>query len=129
MIEEEARIADSLSRLLKALYGRAGAVGEARQALRADRLLRVAYAAGRDDERARLIEQHLVKLGCSVAERETALLCLRGKSNREIASTRGVSVETTNRQLDHVYRKAGVKSRAQLAALFIFGREDEAARA
>jgi DNA-binding CsgD family transcriptional regulator len=39
---------------------------------------------------------------------------LRGASNQDIARTRGVSVRTVANQLAAVYRKLGVRSRAEL---------------
>jgi DNA-binding NarL/FixJ family response regulator len=42
---------------------------------------------------------------------------LRGASNQDIARTRGVSVRTVANQLAAVYRKLGVRSRAELARL------------
>ncbi len=50
------------------------------------------------------------------AEREVALLALGGKSNHEIAQARHCSVRTVANQLQSVFRKLGIRSRAELAA-------------
>lgn len=50
------------------------------------------------------------------AEREVALLALGGKSNNEIAEARHCSVRTVANQLQSVFRKLGIRSRAELAA-------------
>jgi DNA-binding CsgD family transcriptional regulator len=50
------------------------------------------------------------------AEREVALLVLAGKSNGEIAEARHCSVRTVANQLQSVFRKLGIRSRAELAA-------------
>ena len=50
------------------------------------------------------------------AEREVALLALAGKSNNEIAEARHCSVRTVANQLQSVFRKLGIRSRAELAA-------------
>jgi len=53
----------------------------------------------------------------SAAEREVALAALEGLSNTAIARARGTSPRTVANQLAALYRKLGVKSRAELAAL------------
>ena len=42
--------------------------------------------------------------------------CIKGKKNKEIASLLGISAETVNKTLDHVYRATGVNGRDQLVA-------------
>ena len=54
--------------------------------------------------------------GLTSAEREVALLALAGKSNNEIAEARHCSVRTVANQLQSVFRKLGIRSRAELAA-------------
>lgn len=48
------------------------------------------------------------------AEQDVALEVFRGATNREIADARGVSVRTVSKQLEAIYRKLGVSSRAEL---------------
>ena len=53
------------------------------------------------------------------AERGVALLLLQGLSHKEIASARDTSERAVRQQALAVYRKAGVHSRAELAAFFL----------
>ena len=53
------------------------------------------------------------------AEREVALLLLKGLSLREIASLRETSERTVRQQSLAVYRKAGLAGRAELSAYFL----------
>ncbi len=53
------------------------------------------------------------------AEKETALLLLKGLSHKEIAQARGISDATARQQATTVYRKAGVAGRSELAAFFL----------
>jgi len=47
---------------------------------------------------------------------QIAVECIQGKKNKEIASVLGVSAETVNKTLDHIYRATGVNGRDQLVA-------------
>ena len=51
------------------------------------------------------------------AERRVAERAVQGLSNREIAAALNVSVKTVEANLSSVYRKLGIRSRAQLAGL------------
>jgi DNA-binding NarL/FixJ family response regulator len=53
----------------------------------------------------------------SAAERGVVQALLAGRSNLEIARLRGTSVKTVGNQLHAIYRKLGVSSRNELAAL------------
>jgi DNA-binding CsgD family transcriptional regulator len=53
------------------------------------------------------------------AEREVALLLLKGLSHREAAAVRGVSERTVRQQAREVYRKAGLAGRSELSAFFL----------
>lgn len=53
------------------------------------------------------------------AEREVALLLLKGLSHREVAGVRGVSERTARQQARDVYRKADLAGRSELAAFFL----------
>ena len=48
------------------------------------------------------------------AEAATLALVLEGKSNREIARTRGVAERTVANQIASAFRKLGVRSRSEL---------------
>ena len=56
---------------------------------------------------------------CSAAERETALLLLKGYGHKEIAELLGKSERTVRQQSIAVYRKSGLAGRAQLSAFFL----------
>jgi DNA-binding CsgD family transcriptional regulator len=68
-------------------------------------------SSGRDDPTAGWMSP------LTAAEREVTALALEGLSTAEIAQLRGRSVATVNKQLEMSYRKLGVSSRAELAAL------------
>ena len=55
----------------------------------------------------------------SAAEREVALLLLKGLSLKEIADLRQTSERTVRQQSLGVYRKGGLSGRAELAAFFL----------
>jgi DNA-binding CsgD family transcriptional regulator len=55
----------------------------------------------------------------SPAEREVALLLLKGFSTREIAELRTTSERTVRQQAQDVYRKGGLSGRAELSAFFL----------
>jgi DNA-binding CsgD family transcriptional regulator len=49
------------------------------------------------------------------AERETAMLAVAGRSNKQIAEQLGISVRTVENHLQHSYEKLGVCGRSELA--------------
>ena len=67
----------------------------------------------------RHIEVHFVSWVLTSAEREIALLILKGLSYKEIASERGTTERTVRHQALAIYRKAGVTGRAEMAAFFL----------
>jgi DNA-binding CsgD family transcriptional regulator len=81
---------------------------------RAESSLRVAQGAFTE-----VMEEHFARWGLSPAERDVALFSIKGLSTAEIAKTRNTSEGTTKAQTSAVYRKANVKSRAQLLSLFL----------
>lgn len=62
--------------------------------------------------------------GLTAAEQEVALAVFDGASNQEIADARGVSVKTVGNQLESIYRKLDVSSRAELVVLLALGRPE-----
>jgi DNA-binding CsgD family transcriptional regulator len=62
-------------------------------------------------------EVRLPELAFTVAEREVLRLLGLGRSNKEIATERGRSVETVKRQVTSVYKKLGVESRITAVAV------------
>ena len=66
-----------------------------------------------------LLEEHFDAWGLTPAERDVALLAIRGMSLAEIADARRVRTGTVKAQCAAVYAKAGVTGRPQLLSLFI----------
>jgi len=50
--------------------------------------------------------------GLTERELEVLLVLMRGGSNQEIATDLGISAKTVGHHLQHVYQKAGVRTRA-----------------
>ena len=65
------------------------------------------------------IDAQFDRWGLSSAEREIALLLLKGLSHKEIAVVRQTSEKTVRQQSLAVYRKAGLSGRAELSAFFL----------
>jgi len=65
------------------------------------------------------IDRQFAAWQLSPAERDVALLMLKGLSHKEIAEVRATSERTVRQQAREVYRKAGVAGRAELAAWFL----------
>ncbi|MEC7524217.1 MAG: helix-turn-helix transcriptional regulator [Myxococcota bacterium] len=51
------------------------------------------------------------------AQAEVAWRALEGRTNAEIAAARGTSARTVAKQLEQIYRRLGINSRRELAAL------------
>ncbi len=75
-------------------------------------------------------EEHLKGLGAaldrqferwslSAAEKEVALLLLKGLSHKEIADARSITEATARQQARAVYKKSGLSGRHDLAAFFL----------
>jgi DNA-binding CsgD family transcriptional regulator len=65
------------------------------------------------------IDVQLERWSLSPAEKETALLLLKGLGHKEIAQVLDKSERTVRQQAMAVYRKAGLAGRAELAAFFL----------
>lgn len=65
------------------------------------------------------IDAQLERWGLSAAEKEIALLLLKGLSHKEVAEIRGVAEATVRQQARSLYRKAGLSGRSDLAAFFL----------
>ncbi len=65
------------------------------------------------------IDAQLARWELSPAERDIALLLLKGLSHKEIATIRSVSETTVRQQARSLYRKAGLSGRNDLAAFFL----------
>lgn len=57
-----------------------------------------------------------VALECTDREREIVDLLLQGMTNKQIATTLGIAVDTVKKHLQHVYKKLGVRRRVLLIA-------------
>lgn len=65
------------------------------------------------------MDRQFDKWGLTRAEREVALLQLKGLRHKEIAGLRQTSERTVRQQALSVYRKAGLNGRTDLAAFFL----------
>jgi DNA-binding CsgD family transcriptional regulator len=65
------------------------------------------------------IDQQFTRWELSPAEREVALLLLKGLSHKEIANIRNVNETTVRQQARALYRKANLSGRNDLAAFFL----------
>ncbi|PYQ74569.1 MAG: LuxR family transcriptional regulator [Acidobacteria bacterium] len=65
------------------------------------------------------IDRQFDRWGLSPAEREIALLQLKGLRHKEIADLRKTSERTVRQQALSVYRKSGLNGRNDLAAFFL----------
>ncbi len=65
------------------------------------------------------IDRQFDRWGLTPAERDVALLQLKGLRHKEIAELRQTSERTVRQQALVVYRKAGLNGRADLAAFFL----------
>ena len=66
-----------------------------------------------------VIARQFAAWGLTPAERDVAMLALKGLDVAEIAEIRGAAQGTVRAQLTHIYSKAGVTGRAQFAAWFV----------
>lgn len=65
------------------------------------------------------IDRQFERWDLTRAEREVALLLLKGLGQAEIAAARSTTERTVRQQAFAVYRKAGLGSRSELAAFFL----------
>ena len=65
------------------------------------------------------IDRQFTRWNLSPAEREVGLLLLKGLSHKEISDVRSTSETTIRQQALAVYRKSGLRSRAELSAFFL----------
>jgi DNA-binding CsgD family transcriptional regulator len=68
---------------------------------------------------SKAIDDQLETWSLSSAEKEVALLLLKGLSLKEVSDVRGTAERTTRQQAQEVYRKSGLAGRAELAAFFL----------
>lgn len=65
------------------------------------------------------IDRQFERWALSPAEKEVALLLLKGLSHKELAEVRSISEATARQQARSVYKKAGLSGRNDLAAFFL----------
>jgi DNA-binding CsgD family transcriptional regulator len=65
------------------------------------------------------LDNQFQRWGLTAAEREIALLVLRGLSYKDVANARGTTERTVRHQALAIYRKAGLTGRAEMAAFFL----------
>ena len=65
------------------------------------------------------IDKQFDKWGLTPAERDIALLQLKGLRHKEIADLRNTSERTVRQQALSIYKKAGLSGRTDLAAFFL----------
>jgi DNA-binding CsgD family transcriptional regulator len=65
------------------------------------------------------LDKQFERWALSPAEKEVALLLLKGLSHKEIAEVRSITEATARQQARAVYRKAGLSGRSALAAFFL----------
>jgi DNA-binding CsgD family transcriptional regulator len=68
---------------------------------------------------AAALDEQFDRWSLSPAEKEVALLLLKGLSHKEIAKVRSVTETTARQQARAVYKKAGLSGRHDLAAFFL----------
>lgn len=118
--------------LLLGLGGAAGCAHQLRRALhRAEQLDTHLQGARSDLERAReeaeavraglgdAMELQFERWGLTSAQREVAVLVLKGLSYKEVAELRQTAEHTVRNQALAIFRKAGLAGRAEMAAYFI----------
>jgi DNA-binding CsgD family transcriptional regulator len=99
-----------------------GSLLRARQALQARQAERDAWRQRAESLLRGLgeaIDERLDAWGLTPAEKETALLLLKGFSHKEAAQLSGRSERTVRQHAVAVYRKSGLAGRAELSAFFL----------
>ena len=71
------------------------------------------------DGLGRALDDQFARWALTDAEREVALLLLKGYSHKAIARATGRSDKTVRQHAGAVYRKSGLGGRAELAAFFL----------
>lgn len=112
-------VAGAAARRRKAKAEAAALLGRARELFEA--LPAPLWVARVEAEAERLGGRPAAPLALTATERRVAAMAAQGMSNAEAAAALFVSVKTIEWNLSKVYRKAGVRSRAELAARWPLG--------
>ncbi|MCC6214640.1 MAG: hypothetical protein IT376_07210 [Polyangiaceae bacterium] len=115
-----------MARRLAAVMRSERAAREEARAL-AERLQRTEAEAARWRSEARdllaglgaALERQFERWALTPAEKEVALLLLKGLSHKEVAEARAITEATARQQARAVYKKAGLSGRNDLAAFFL----------
>ena len=110
--------------LWRGWWGTRRSLAHTQQMLDAHRAERDAWRASAESALAGLgaaIERKFEAWGLTPAEREIALLLLKGRSHKEIAYGTGRGERTVRQHAVDIYQKSGLRGRAELAAFFLEG--------
>ena len=110
--------------LARGWRGAAAANRDLRESLAERNAERDAWRASAEQALAGLgaaIDAQVTAWGLTPAEREVALLVLKGHGHKEIAARTGRSERTVRQHAAAAYGKAGLGGRAELAAFFLEG--------
>lgn len=113
-VRELLQVTASLGLILGTVAGAVLLRTTMRRMARVQRQVQVASGAFFD-----VVEECFEEWGLSPAEREVALLAVRGCTNGEIAAIRNKSEATIKSQMNAVFRKAAVTGRPQLLSEFV----------
>lgn len=91
---------------------------ELRRILQRNASMEIGIRAARGEMRS-LIDRFFAEWRLSDAERDVALLLLKGLDNDTIASIRGTAAGTVRAQCTSIYAKAKVDGRSQLMSIFV----------
>jgi len=91
---------------------------ELRRILQRNASMEIGLRAARGEMQA-VIDKFFAEWRLSDAERDVALLLLKGLDNETIASIRGTATGTVRAQCASIYAKAGVDGRSQLMSVFM----------
>jgi DNA-binding CsgD family transcriptional regulator len=129
---ERAHLISETAVMLLALAGATALTWQLRSSRRLAKQLTVDLAAARREAAqfreeaqtslrglAEAIDRQFERWKLSAAEREVALLLLKGLSHKEVASVRSTSETTIRQQAQAIYRKSGLRSRSELSAFFL----------
>jgi len=108
--------------LWRGWWGTRQSLAESQQVAEQHKVERDAWRASAESALAglgRAIEQRFEGWGLTPAEREIALLLLKGHSHKQIAFSTGRSERTVRQHAVDVYQKSGLRGRAELAAFFL----------
>ena len=108
-----------MSRQARAAQEEARSLAERLKATEADAARWRADARDLLDGLGAALDRQFERWELSPAEKEVALLLLKGLSHKEVAAARSITEATARQQARAVYKKAGLSGRNDLAAFFL----------